>query len=52
MRSDFPNVTYFEHMAFLLQRLDIELELAHVMLLYEFFKKISKIFDQNYVTQH
>ena len=28
------------------------MELAHVMRLYEFFKSVSKIFNQNLVTQH
>ena len=52
MRTNFPNVIYFDYMAFLMQRLDLKMELAHVMLLYEFSKKVSKIFNQNLVTQH
>lgn len=35
-----------------MQRLDIKMELAHLMLLYQFFRKTSKIFNKNLVTQH
>lgn len=49
MRSEYPNVIYFDQVAFLMQRLDIKVELAHVMLLYEFGKQVSKIFDKNLV---
>ena len=52
VQTNFPNVIYFDYMAFLMQRLDLKMELAHVMLLYEFSKKVSKIFNQNLVTQH
>lgn len=52
MRNDFPNVLYFKQVAFLVQRLDIKMELAHVMLLYQFFKSVSKIFNRNLVLQH
>ena len=52
MRHDFPNVIYFSQIAFLMQRLDIKMELAHLMLLYQFFRKTSKIFNKNLVTQH
>ena len=52
MRSDFPNVLYFKEVAFLMQRIDVKLELAHVVLLYEFGNNVSKIFNRNIVTQH
>ena len=52
MRSDFPNVIYFKQVAFLMQRIDVKLELAHVVLLYEFGNKVSKIFNRNLVMQH
>jgi hypothetical protein len=52
MRSDFPNVIYFKQVAFLMQRIDVKLELAHVMLMYEFGIKVSKIFNRNLVMQH
>lgn len=52
MRSDFPNVIYFSEVAFLVQRIDLKLELAHVMLLYEFGKDVNKIFNRKLVNQH
>lgn len=52
MRHDYPNVIYFSHVAFLMQKIDIRMELAHVIVFYEFFNKVSKIFNRNLVTQH
>ena len=43
---------YFSEIAFLMQRVDIMMELAHVMLIYEFGMKVSKIFNKKLVTQH
>ena len=52
MNSDYQNVIYFNQVAFLMQRLDVKVELAHVMLIYAFAKNVSKIFDKNLVGQH
>ena len=50
MRHDYQNVIYFKNVAFLMQKLDVKMELSHVILIYEFFDKVRKIFDKNLVT--
>ena len=52
MRTDVPNVVYIELVEFLMQGLELKLDLAHIVLLVEFGTRVGKIFNKNLTQQH
>ena len=52
MQTDVPNVMYFNMIEFLLQKIDLKLELAHVVLVTEFIRRVGKLFKRNLIRQH
>ena len=43
---------YFNMIEFLLQKIDFKLELAHVVLVAEFIRRVGKLFKRNLIRQH
>ena len=52
MQTDIPNVLYFNMIEFLLQKIDLKLELAHVVQVAEFVRRVGKLFKRNLIRQH
>ena len=52
LRLDVPNVLYFDLIKFLLQGVDIKLELSHLVEVSEFMTRVGKIFKRNLIKQH
>ena len=49
MQTDVPNVMYFNLIEFLLQKIDLKLELSHVVLVAEFIRRVGKLFKRNLI---
>ena len=49
MQTDVPNVMYFNLIEFLLQKIDLKLELSHVVLVAEFIRRVGKPFKRNLI---
>lgn len=47
MRKDVQNVLYFDLVQFLVQHLEVKLELSHLVSLAEFGTRVGKIFKTN-----
>jgi hypothetical protein len=52
LRRDVENVLYFDLVEFLVQHLELKLELSHLVLLSEFGTRVGKIFKTNLNIQH
>lgn len=52
MRKDVQNVLYFDLVQFLVQHLEVKLELSHLVSLAEFGTRVGKIFKTNLNQQH
>ena len=52
MQTDVPNVLYFNMIEFLLQKIDLKLELAHVVNVTEFIRRVGRLLKKNLIKQH
>jgi hypothetical protein len=52
MRLDIPNVLFFNLIEFLVQGIELRLEIAHLILLMEFFTTANKMFKREITQQH